>query len=408
MIKFIFWMIFITVVFIANSRLFACTTAIISGSHTPDGRPLLFKHRDSGHFQNRMVYLDDGKFSYIGVVNSEDSLNNEIWMGCNSAGFAIMNSQSYNLIEKDTVELKDREGFVMKAALQNCETLLDFEKMIETMPKPLGVEANFGVIDAYGGAAYYETDNYSFVKYDVNDPIIAPHGYIIRTNYSFTKNQNNGYGYIRYSNAENLLEEAMAANELNSKFLLQKVSRSLQHGLTKEDLTKTALENSASAKFVFFEDFIPRYTSVSSMAVKGINKVLPEQTPTIWTILGFPLCSVAIPTWFNDTAELPTVLKGNKDRIAPLCDQALTLKDKCFPIKRGSGKKYLNLSGLMNNTGTGILQQIIPLENEIIKKTESLENKWKNSRFNSEDVYEFYKWIDSNVINTLNIIERNQ
>jgi hypothetical protein len=77
--------------------------------------------------------------------------------------------------------------------------------MLETLPKPLGVEANFGVIDANGGAAYYETANYKFEKFDANDPTVAPDGYLIRTNYSFSGEENKGLGYIRYATAADLL-----------------------------------------------------------------------------------------------------------------------------------------------------------------------------------------------------------
>ena len=37
--------------------LFACTTAIISGKFTTDGRPLLLKHRDSNYTQNKLIFL---------------------------------------------------------------------------------------------------------------------------------------------------------------------------------------------------------------------------------------------------------------------------------------------------------------------------------------------------------------
>ena len=83
--------------------LLACTTAIVSGKATPDGRPLLLKHRDSGFYQNKIMHFNDGKYKYVGVVNSADRTGKEIWAGYNSAGFAIMNSASYNLNKDDTV-----------------------------------------------------------------------------------------------------------------------------------------------------------------------------------------------------------------------------------------------------------------------------------------------------------------
>ena len=38
------------------------------------------------------------------------------------------------------------------------------------------IEANFGVIDAKGGAAMFEVDYYEYVMYDANNPKDAPCG----------------------------------------------------------------------------------------------------------------------------------------------------------------------------------------------------------------------------------------
>lgn len=64
----------------------------------------------------------------------------------------------------------DREGELMYKALLECKNLSDFETFLDNYPRPVGVEANFGVIDAEGGAAYYEVNNTRWVKVDANDP----------------------------------------------------------------------------------------------------------------------------------------------------------------------------------------------------------------------------------------------
>ena len=45
----------------------------------------------------------------------------------------------------------------------------DFERLLDTVKKPREVNSNFAVLDAKGGCAYYETGNYEYVKFDVND-----------------------------------------------------------------------------------------------------------------------------------------------------------------------------------------------------------------------------------------------
>ena len=77
--------------------IWSCTTFIISGKNTPDGKPILYKNRDTGTLDNAIVFFSDGKYQYIGLVDSKDSWNKEVWGGFNSAGFAIMNSAAYNL-----------------------------------------------------------------------------------------------------------------------------------------------------------------------------------------------------------------------------------------------------------------------------------------------------------------------
>ena len=376
----------------------ACTTAIISGKATIDGRPLLFKHRDSDSLDNKMMYFDDGKYEYIGLINSSDSLGQEVWAGCNSTGFAIMNSASYNMNIDDTSSIKDREGFIMKQALQECATVKDFEILLQELPKPIGAEANFGVIDAKGGAVYYETSNYDFKKYDVNDLSIAPFGYIIRTNYSYIGERDEDYGLIRYQTAEDLFYTAYNSNTLSYKFLLRNVSRCLKHSLTNTDLTQQMPIDSNNPHFVFFRDFIPRYYSSATVVVQGVTADEPSSLTTMWTILGFQLCSVTVPLWVKGGNQLPGILAANGSENAPLCDFALKLKERCIPIQRGSGRNYLDLAAVLNQRNNGILQKTAPLENSIIMETEVRLNKWRDDGIKPEPIRTFYEWLNQTIL----------
>jgi len=377
----------------------ACTTVVISGRGTTDGRPIIYKNRDSGFVQNKLMTFEDGRFTYLGLVNSEDPVGKEIWAGVNLAGFAIMNSQSYNLNINDTTRLKDREGVIMKEALRSCATLQDFENMLRQWPKPMGVEANFGVIDASGGAAYYETSNFSYKKIDVNDPAIAPSGYLIRTNYSFTGSADAGYGYIRYMTAANLLEQAAAQHEISCQFLLQKVSRSLKHSLQNLDLEQSPTPSAAQTHFVSFEDFIPRYSTVAAIAIQGVRPGESAELSTAWTILGFPLCSVAVPAWVGAAPLLPSILAADENGQAPLCQLALQLKKECYPISRGSGYRYINLAALLNREGTGILQKLPELEESLLKMSAEYLVGWRQKgKIDSGEVQHLYENISELVL----------
>ena len=141
----------------------------------------MLKHRDTGELNNRMQWFNGPSFNFIGLVNSS-SKGGEVWAGHNSAGFCIMNTAAYDFKDDDvSADLMDKEGILMFEALGKCADLADFERMLDSLPKPWGVEANFGIIDAKGGAAYYEINNHSYKRYDVSE---EPQGYMVVTNFT--------------------------------------------------------------------------------------------------------------------------------------------------------------------------------------------------------------------------------
>jgi len=374
----------------------ACTTAVISGKYTVDGRPLLFKQRDTDELHNKLEFFTGGKYNFVGLVNSNDTTK-AIWGGHNSAGFAIINSASYNLNVPDTCSKRDNEGVVMKLALQQCATLKDFEHLLETMPKPLGVNANFGVIDAQGGAAYYETGNFRYTKFDANDPSVAPMGYIIRTNFSFSGERSLDKGVSRFMAAQELFSQAALTHSLSYDFILHKVSRSLTHGLTKINLYDNTPQNSDNSIFVTFRDFIPRYITSASVLIHGVKGNEPTALTTMWTILGSPLSSVAIPVWITAGNRLPSILMADKTGNAKLCEWALSLKKQLFPIDRGEGHDYLNLAALITKDQKGILQKLAPVEAQIQLKAEECLKSWREGGINTQEMSDFYDWVNKYV-----------
>jgi len=382
-----------------TGELWSCTTFLMSGKYTPDGRPILYKHRDTGTLDNALVFYTDGKYQYIGLVDSKDSWKQEVWGGFNSAGFAIMNSAAYNNNSGDTTKFADQEGVVMKLALMSCATLADFEKMLTDMPKPLGVDANFGVIDAQGGAAYYETGNSGFIKIDANDPALAPYGLLIRTNHSFTGTVDVGGGYIRFAAASEALNMALAQKKLDPQFLLNSISRNLKHSLTGVNLRADLPADAATTTFRNFEDFIPRTSSASVMMVVGAAQGEDPDNAMMWTLTGFPLTTVAVPVWVSAGKSLPWVVSMKDNMHAPLCDAGMTLKRQLFPITRGSGGKYMNVALLLNGENTGIMQKLEPVEDDIFRKTgELMASMPATGKPQKETILEHYKWLDAYII----------
>jgi hypothetical protein len=372
----------------------ACTTAIVSGKYTADGRPLLFKQRDTPQLENKLVAFQDGKYPYLGLANSKDTLGKEVFGGFNKAGFAIMNSASYNLNPNDSGKDDGVDGLIMKLALQKCATLADFEHLLDSLPKPLNVSSNFGVIDAIGGAAYYETGNYNYKKYDANDPDIAPLGYLVRTNFSYSGDRKQDKGLSRYQAAQDLLYQASLTNSISVDFFIN-ASRSLKHGITHTNLYDDIPASGSEAAFSAFRDYIPRYVTASSIVVQGIDKNESTNLTTMWTTLGSPLATVAVPVWITSGLKLPEILVADKQGKAKLNDWSLQLKKQLFPIERGEGADYINLSALLTKDQKGILQKILPIEKQVQSQVSVYQHKWRTAgTIDEKEILLFYNWVD--------------
>jgi len=399
MIKNIFFLLIL--VFLIPLTIIPCTTAIISGRITSDGRPLLWKNRDTDNLYNNLVYINGSKYSYIALVNSNDKHPGQIWIGMNNAGFAIMNSVSYNLKVNDTTKLEDMEGHLMRKALESCASVQEFENFLINHKKPLGVETNFGVIDAFGNGAYFETSNYSYKKFDVNDKDVAPDGYLLRTNFSFCGIADKGSGYERFDIETELFNTAFVNKNLTPKFIIQDAARCLKHSLTKTDLKNEFSENASEKKYVDFNDFIPRFSTSASVVIQGVKKDEPADYSTMWTVLGFPLCSVVYPVWFNSENILPEILKAGTDGNSELCKLSLKLKGKCFSLPKGRTQNYIDVNALNNVEGTGIMQKLSPIDSYIFSSSEEMLNKLRKEKFPVDDVKVYYNHLDSIIISKL-------
>ncbi|MDE5789964.1 MAG: C45 family peptidase [Muribaculaceae bacterium] len=335
-----------------------CTSAIIGADLNPYGRPILWKHRDTSTKDNKVEYVptQDGAFSYVALYNAGDKDLQEAWMGMNEAGFAVMNTASYNIKDDKVPEKQmDKEGFVMTKALRSCRTVDDFAHLLDTLPRPMGVEANFGVIDAYGNGAYFETNNHSFIRFDLKD---SPDGMLVRTNYSHSGRPKEGYGYVREANAECLLAPYAQKREITPELLTEKISRTFYHDGKKEDFTMSG------KKSLLDDDFIPRYKSTATIAIEGCKPLSPGEEVDadlvknqyiMWTGIGYPPVSR-----IRAVRCMPEGVDAGLRGVLPnghcsLGDEAVKKRGDVFSSK---GKKmYIDVSKLFNEAGTGYAQR---------------------------------------------------
>lgn len=218
--------------FLTGVESYACTSCIVSGKYTKDGKAVMFKHRDSSCQDVEVEYFQGEKYRMMGIVNADWRTNPlarfafgtpEIWGGMNETGFAIMNTATYDLKDDDVPDnLMDGEGILMYRALSVCETLEDFEHFLDTLSRPMRVEANFGVIDEKGGAAYYEVNNHSWTKLDVNR---EPLGYRVVTNFTMTGRVEDRKGVDRYIKAHKILASTyVPMEEWDHNFFIKNIS----------------------------------------------------------------------------------------------------------------------------------------------------------------------------------------
>lgn len=306
----------------------ACTSLIALGNATDSGRPLLWKHRDTGAADNFLYRVDPpGGIGYVALFNGGDTLAiDDAWMGMNDAGFAIMNTVAYNL-PANSPQWTDREGAVMSLALARCRTVDDFAALLDSLPRPMGVLTNFGCIDAEGGAAYFETDDSGYVRFDAAD---SPSGVLVRTNYAYSGAEGAGRGYVRHKNVEFLLADQISSGSLTPASCIEGVSRSFYCA----DLGYDALDTGDSR--IAAAEYVPRPSSTASIVVEG---VAPGQSPCdmmMWAVVGYPpVCPVSAVRLDSIPAEVSPQAPGCH---APAAVEALRIHDRVYQNR--SGDRY--------------------------------------------------------------------
>jgi hypothetical protein len=370
---------------------FACTTAIISAEASGTGRPLLWKHRDTDEYFNHIGYLKGEKYSFYALINSPDALLNEAWTGTNEVGFSIMNTASYNLKNDDVpAEQMDKEGVLMFKALSSCRTLKDFEKFLDKYARPTGVEANFGVIDAEGGAAYYEVNNNSWTKIDVNDPKIAPQGYIVYTNHSNTGRLNDGMGYVRYTTADKIMKEQIGRNgDITAKWIMQNLSRTFYHSVLGIDLNKDKELVAKCNGWFMDQDFIPRKSSSCSIVIEGVKKGENPANTIMWTILGYPPIGITVPLMVANGDNIPAFMTAEGTENAQMCNWVLANKEEIFPITRGNGNKYLNYNAIEK-----YMVPAVEVENKVFEAACPVINKIREGKATAADLKPVYEIVE--------------
>ena len=389
--------VLLTITLFSVSITFACTSFIISGKATPSGKPMMFKHRDTDELNNRIAHFQGKKYAFMGLVNAP-SLDGEVWAGMNEAGLCIMNTASYNLREDQLDCQMDREGEFMYHVLGQCATLQEFEAWIDTYPQPWGVEANFGIIDAQGGAAYYEINNHRWIKYDVNE---EANGYRVVTNFSFAGRYEDYEGWERYQTASAIMQEKFSREiEMTAIDAINLFSRKYRH----EVLGVNYYQENAP-KYIIDQDYIPRRITSAVICFQGVKAGSDPKYSVMWSALGYPACAVAIPLLMN-SSSLPAYMLAHNPKAkkgealhCEMCDASLQIKDQwAFPMHISNGKRYVALQTIL--VGNENRPALMTCTNDVETKIQSdflpLYQQWVEGNLDDKTFYKWYQQSSKN------------
>lgn len=339
-----------------------CSVGVAAGRATADGRPLLWKNRDARHRNNVVRHFTDGRWPYVALCNAGATKN--VWGGANAAGFCIMNSLSRDLAGKS--KQGPGNGRFMKLALQRCETVEDFDQLLRaTNETQRRTRANFGVIDAAGGAAIFETGHDNFVRFDASD---SEEGILVRTNFATTSNGIGGKE--RFARASSICFERPEPHDFDHKFLLQKFCRDL----TPPPSALAGVEGTQDVR-----ETIHRQTTVAAMVFCGVSNGENPRTTTMWAILGQPLFSIAVPVW-PSAGGVAHEIEGTPR--SALCDASLQLETG-FYVEPGSADEpeHDDVAGairwLRSSELPRVTRALRPVENHILTATLARMDGWR-------------------------------
>ena len=74
--------------------------------------------------------------------------------------------------------------------------------------------------------------------------------------------------------------------------------------------------------------------------------------------------------------------------------KSLELKDRLFCEHLSNGNDYINLAALINRKNTGILQKILPVEQQVLKRGHIAVEQLRKEKKAERDMEKYYDWVD--------------
>ncbi len=331
-----------------------CTIAVANGSVTTDGRPLLWKNRDTDDLDQEVRYFNDGSHGgYIAIVSTGVDETTTAYVGVNDEGFAIMNANAPDLNTGSPTS----HGILMKQALKECGSVADFESLLVATSGIRGhIWANFGAIDCYGDAAIFETNDWAYVKYDA----ASEGGFVVRTNFSFWGGSPPG---SRYERAHGLISSAADSGLLDHVYVVQVASKDIG-----------GPPSMPCGEWPTTDPAISRYRTRSAAVVHGVLTTEDPRLSTFWCTLGEPSCGVNVPLWSCAGTPPPEMCQPGQQ--APMCAEVQQKELYCY--SNLTDDTTIDTNELVGDDGlSGIQGYSLPLEIEAFDEAATVLADWR-------------------------------
>jgi hypothetical protein len=243
------------------------------------------------------------------------------------------------------------------------------------------------VIDAFGGAAMFETRPNSYTLYDANDPTVAPKGYIVRSNFALTAQNLPAnpaadevaelYAGERYLRACSLID-GCPENSLSLEYVLRHMARDMAEPDGQPYCGTINGEEGTLPTVIATDRTISRTTTVSAAVFHGVRPGESPARTTMWAMLGDPKFTIALPCWVQVESIADPLTEETGGEIGEI---AITLRDWNLTLER---------TGVLTRGLPGIWEDVWQVEDEILEETRHALDSWAARNVSISEMTEFH------------------
>lgn len=362
----------------------ACTAVVVSGKHNVSGRALMIKVRDSDKVTD-MKQFNGPKYAFFGQTANLDTPHEKIKgvvSGSNTAGLCVASLTPGKGFPLDTLKNKVSGGKLNFRALGTCANLAEFEAMVDEMLKSKYIVAHIAALDAGGHAAMYEIIGDRYVKYDADDPKVAPDGFRVMTNFTFAGDSALGHGQVRYDSTVEVMKSlprtADGKFDLDPVSLMDAVTRTFNHTANKLH----SLAELEGKKYYKGEDFVTRNRTNTIVTFESALPGEDASKVSMWVNIASPITTPAIPLIVN-SGFIPEYMTGAPGTPATLVAASMMIRDKyVYDSDKSKPFEWFNVA----NTAI-LIEKTRLVEKFIIGQYSSALALWRAGKVSDEDFF---------------------